>query len=262
MSRELKDKVALITGSTDGIGHETAKLFAAEGAEVIVSGRDAERGQAVVEEICGEGGKARFVQADLIDLDAVHGLARQAGDVDILINNAATAMMAPTLSQQVAAFDESFAVNVRAPYFLTAALAPAMIARGSRQHRQRFDDGSECRHAWNVRLQRDQSGPQLVDAHVGGRVRRRRSSHHHCRAGADANTEGDQLHGRGARQRDRLDDVARAAGFDTGNRRSRAVPRQRPLQLHDRRASGCRRRPHRDLRTERLNPSHFQRLNF
>ena len=128
---ELQGKVALITGSTDGIGAETAKLMAAEGAEVIISGRDAERGAAVVREIEDAGGKARFIQADLGDLDAVRRLAGEAGAVDILVNNAAFVGGGPSVSQDVASYDQAFVINVRAPYFLTAALAPAMLARGS-----------------------------------------------------------------------------------------------------------------------------------
>jgi NAD(P)-dependent dehydrogenase (short-subunit alcohol dehydrogenase family) len=128
---ELIDKVALITGSTSGIGRETAVLMATAGAEIVVSGRDTARGEATVQSIVDGGGKARFVQADLADLDSLRHLADEAGDVDILVNNAAIAAPSPSMQQDVASFEAAFAVNVRAPYFLTAALAPAMIAKGS-----------------------------------------------------------------------------------------------------------------------------------
>ncbi len=122
---------ALVTGSTSGIGSVTASLLAAEGYDVVVSGRDADRGQAVVDRIVSAGGRARFVAADLDDLDSVRQLAESAGDVDVLVNNAGVFPGAPLVSQDVASYEQSFDVNVRAPYFLTAALVPAMIARGS-----------------------------------------------------------------------------------------------------------------------------------
>jgi NAD(P)-dependent dehydrogenase (short-subunit alcohol dehydrogenase family) len=128
---ELTGKVALVTGSTSGIGNETARLMAAVGAEVIVSGRDTARGEATVTSIAAAGGAARFVQADLSDLDSLRRLADAAGEVDILVNNAAFAAGGPSVEQDVASYEASFAVNVRAPYFLTAALVPSMVAKGS-----------------------------------------------------------------------------------------------------------------------------------
>jgi NAD(P)-dependent dehydrogenase (short-subunit alcohol dehydrogenase family) len=128
---ELEGQTALITGSTAGIGAETARLFGREGAAVVVSGRDALRGEDVVQAIQDAGGEARFVQADLADLASIERLAAAAGDVDILVNNAALFPVAPHFAQTPESFDEAFAVNVRAPYFLSAALAPGMIAKGS-----------------------------------------------------------------------------------------------------------------------------------
>jgi NAD(P)-dependent dehydrogenase (short-subunit alcohol dehydrogenase family) len=123
--------IALVTGSTAGIGAATAALLAAEGYEVIVSGRDAPRGEAVVKQLVADGGRARFVAADLSDLDSVRALAGAAGDVEILVNNAGIFPGAALVDQDLASFEASFDVNVRAPYFLTAALAPGMVARGS-----------------------------------------------------------------------------------------------------------------------------------
>lgn len=128
---ELTGKIALVTGSTAGIGAETARLLAAAGAEVVVSGRNAERGTATVRTITDHGGLARFVPADLTDLGSLRRLADEAGAVDVLVNNAGVFPGAPTASQGVESFDAALAANVRAPYFLTAALAPAMVARGS-----------------------------------------------------------------------------------------------------------------------------------
>jgi NAD(P)-dependent dehydrogenase (short-subunit alcohol dehydrogenase family) len=131
LTRELAGKLALVTGSTDGIGAETARLFAAEGADVIVSGRNAERGDAVVNEIIADGGTARFFQADLASIASLHELAHAAGAVDILVNNAGIAAMASTVDQDLESYEATFATNVRAPYFLTAAIAAKMLERGS-----------------------------------------------------------------------------------------------------------------------------------
>ena len=130
---ELSGRTALITGAgaVGGIGAEISRVLAAEGASVIVSGRDLARGEQVVREINESGGKARFALADLTSIDQIVGLAKDAGDVDILVNNAALLAMGPTVDQDVESFDQLFQVNVRAAYFLTAKLAPAMVARGS-----------------------------------------------------------------------------------------------------------------------------------
>jgi NAD(P)-dependent dehydrogenase (short-subunit alcohol dehydrogenase family) len=127
---QLSNRVALITGSTSGIGAETARLFASEGADVIVTGRQRERGEQVVREIGDAGGKARFIEADLTDRDALRRVAEDAGEVDILVNNAAAFARGATVDQNADSFDLVIEANVRAPYFLTATLAPGMLAQG------------------------------------------------------------------------------------------------------------------------------------
>jgi len=74
---------------------------------------------------------AEFIAADLNDIESVRRLAEQAGEIDVLVNNAAAHTFAPTLEHDVESFDMTFDVNVRGPFFLTAALLPKMIARGS-----------------------------------------------------------------------------------------------------------------------------------
>jgi NAD(P)-dependent dehydrogenase (short-subunit alcohol dehydrogenase family) len=127
---ELEGKRALVTGGTSGIGREVAKQLAALGAEVVVSGRDAARGAETVAEIEAAGGSGHFVAADLGDFEAIGRLAEEVGEVDILVNNAGIFDFAPTADESRANYEAMFDVNVRAPYFLTAALAPKMAGRG------------------------------------------------------------------------------------------------------------------------------------
>jgi NAD(P)-dependent dehydrogenase (short-subunit alcohol dehydrogenase family) len=128
--RDLEGITALVTGASSGIGRAAAEELGRHGAEVIVHGRDAARGLAVVDSISAEGGKARFVAADLTDLAQLDDLVDRAGTVDVLVNNAGFSWFGPTADLGEATFDRLFAANVRAPYFLVGALAPKMAARG------------------------------------------------------------------------------------------------------------------------------------
>ena len=131
----LQGKNALVTGATSGIGQAIAQAFAREGARVVVSGRDRQHGQAVVEAIRRAGGSAAFVAADLTSTAGIEQLAREAaeafGPIEILVNNAGIYPFGPTAQTDEATFDAVIGLNVKAPFYLTAMLAPQMAERGS-----------------------------------------------------------------------------------------------------------------------------------
>ncbi|MEV6196606.1 glucose 1-dehydrogenase [Streptomyces sp. NPDC051920] len=136
MSMRLAGRTALVTGATSNIGRAIAEAYAAQGAHVVVSGRSAERGEEVVAGIRARGGRADFVQADLDGgAAASQTLAEQAtralgGRIDILVNNAGIYPADSTEATDEKTFDQVYAVNVKAPFFLTAAVAPAMAEAG------------------------------------------------------------------------------------------------------------------------------------
>jgi NAD(P)-dependent dehydrogenase (short-subunit alcohol dehydrogenase family) len=134
----LMNKTALITGATSNIGRAIATRFAAEGAHVVASGRSTQRGAELIEEIKANGGRAEFVPMDLDGTpQACTALAAEAarllgGRIDILVNNAGVypSSGARTATTDEATFDQVYAVNVKTPYFLTAAVVPGMIEAG------------------------------------------------------------------------------------------------------------------------------------
>jgi 3-oxoacyl-[acyl-carrier protein] reductase len=132
----LATKTALVTGASRGMGRATALALAAGGARVIVHyGRNADEAKAVVDQIRAAGGRADAVPADLAAPDGAHRLAAQVRDLvgdrlDILVSNAGISKAAALEELTVADFDNLFAVNVRAPYFLVQQLLP-LLGKGS-----------------------------------------------------------------------------------------------------------------------------------
>jgi NAD(P)-dependent dehydrogenase (short-subunit alcohol dehydrogenase family) len=127
---DLTGQTALVTGATSGIGRAVALRLADHGATVVVHGRDEARGADLVAEIAARGGHARFVAADLADTEQVRRLAAEAGEVDVLVNNAGFYEFTGTADTDAESFDRHLAINTRAPFLLVGALAPRMAARG------------------------------------------------------------------------------------------------------------------------------------
>ena len=130
----LKDRVALITGGTSGIGEATAVLFAKEGARVTITGRDEKRGHAVAERIMNDGGKAIFIRSDVRRAEdcrqAVDETLRAFDDLDILFNNAGVFFPHTTLDCTEEEWDLQLDVNLKGTFLMSKAALPRMIKLG------------------------------------------------------------------------------------------------------------------------------------
>jgi NAD(P)-dependent dehydrogenase (short-subunit alcohol dehydrogenase family) len=128
MTDVLRDLVVLVTGATDGIGLATVRMLTAEGAGVLVHGRDRAKVGNVVRELREAGGQAEGFVADLASLEQTAGLAREVAEraprLDVLINNAGIGAGPPTGGRELSrdGYELRFAVNYLAPYLLTRQL--------------------------------------------------------------------------------------------------------------------------------------------
>lgn len=131
---QLDGKVAIITGSTSGMGRETAYLFAAEGAKVVVTGRNEERAKAAVEKIREAGGEATYVLADTSDLNSAKKIFDAAieayGTVDVLVNNAGQLSTAQFLDLTMEEWTAVMNVNVTMAILLGQYCARVMKEKG------------------------------------------------------------------------------------------------------------------------------------
>jgi NAD(P)-dependent dehydrogenase (short-subunit alcohol dehydrogenase family) len=131
----LKDKVALITGGTSGIGTATAIRFAKEGAKVVITGRNAKRGEQVVQEIVANGGDAMFVRSDVCLAEdcrnAVDRTLERFGKIDILFNNAGVfhPKTIPDCTEEE--WDETIDSSLKGAFLMSKYALPSMIERGS-----------------------------------------------------------------------------------------------------------------------------------
>jgi NAD(P)-dependent dehydrogenase (short-subunit alcohol dehydrogenase family) len=130
----LANRVAIITGSTSGIGRACAERFAAEGASVVINGFPPERGEQVAQEIRASGGSAHYCRADVRKSDELQRLDQFAvetyGRLDILMNNAAGGRSAAVVEQAEEDWDDVFATTVRAAYLGCKYAIPLMIQSG------------------------------------------------------------------------------------------------------------------------------------
>jgi 3-oxoacyl-[acyl-carrier protein] reductase len=129
----LEGKIALITGSGDGMGRAHAILMAERGADIVVSDIRAEYAQATAEEVRKRGRRAHVVVADMADVAQVKNMAEEGaarlGPIDILVNNAGYGQRLETMDITEEDFDRMFAVHVRGSFFAAQAVIPAMKER-------------------------------------------------------------------------------------------------------------------------------------
>lgn len=134
LAMRLKDKVAIITGATKGIGKACAFEFAKEGAKVVACGRTADLGKAVVDEICAAGAEAIFVIADVsskADVDRlVDETVKRFGTIDVVVNNAGVNHSANFFDISEEDFDWVMSVDLKGTFLLTQAAARVMVAQG------------------------------------------------------------------------------------------------------------------------------------
>jgi NAD(P)-dependent dehydrogenase (short-subunit alcohol dehydrogenase family) len=130
----LAGKIAVVTGSASGIGHETAKLFAAEGAHVVVADRDADAAAKVALELAADGAAAEAVAVDVSQEDQVKalldGVKSRHGRLDILVNNAGYGFAGTVADTSVEDWDALFAVNVRGVFLGCKHAVPIFAAQG------------------------------------------------------------------------------------------------------------------------------------
>lgn len=131
----LQNKVALITGATSGIGEATALLFAKEDANVVITGRNRDRGLSVVERITRDGRKAAFISADVRLAEdckrAVDGTLNAFGRLDILFNNAGVFYPQTALECSEEEWDEQIDVNLKGTFLMSKFALPTMISQGA-----------------------------------------------------------------------------------------------------------------------------------
>ncbi len=131
---KLSGKTAIITGGTSGIGRATAELFAAEGANVVITGRRAELGQKVSDGINQTGGRCVFVHADQTQAGACSHILEQTlasfGRVDILFNNAGIVMKGTAETTTDEVWNDTIAVNITAVWQMSKVVIPVMKQQG------------------------------------------------------------------------------------------------------------------------------------
>ena len=131
---KLNNKVALISGATSGMGQGIARLFAQEGASVVVSGRNQERGHQTVAGIKKEGGEATFIPADVSNVDDVAQLVQKTldtyGTINILVPNAGILGLGSVTEVSLETWDRTIGINLSGVFYLCRFAIPEMIKAG------------------------------------------------------------------------------------------------------------------------------------
>ena len=130
----LRDKVAIITGGSSGIGQATALLFAKEGAKIVIASRNPEEGSKTVDMIKKEGGKAVFIKTDVSKELEVKNLVESTvkifGKIDILYNNAGIELAKPVTETTEAEWDSVLNINLKGVFFGCKYAIPHMLKNG------------------------------------------------------------------------------------------------------------------------------------
>ncbi|HKR40428.1 MAG TPA: SDR family oxidoreductase [Paraburkholderia sp.] len=130
----LQNRVAVVTGASQGIGQGIAEVFAEAGARVVIAARNAERGERVASNIISAGGEAVFVKSDISSVEGVDALIatvlERYGKIDVLVHNAGVFPMVTVDDLTEDQLEETFSVNLKAAFRLTKAVAPSMRGSG------------------------------------------------------------------------------------------------------------------------------------
>jgi len=134
-AKQFEGKIAIVTGSTQGLGEATARLFAERGAAgIVITGRDKTRGEAVAASLNGASCRAIFIRADMASVDdcraLLAGTDAEFGTVHVLVNSAGATTRGSILNTTPEVYDQVMAINVRAPFFLVQEAAKIMIRDG------------------------------------------------------------------------------------------------------------------------------------
>lgn len=125
----LTGKTALITGGGSGIGFAIAQTLAAAGARIILAARREGQLAEATQQLIQQGAQARYCCADVTQMAALQDLARESADADILVNAAGVNLRQPFEEVTEAGWDQQLSLHLKAPFFLTQALAPHMALR-------------------------------------------------------------------------------------------------------------------------------------